>query len=143
VAILTPNQSEAAALSGIDVGDLDSAAAAAARLRQRGASMVIVTLGARGALVVADGLSCLSPGFKVKAIDTTAAGDVFNGALAVALAEAQPLLEAVRFANAAAALSVTRAGAQGSAPNRADIERFLAAQISRPRKRAAGQPLIP
>jgi len=66
------------------------------------------------------------PGFKVKPVDSTAAGDVFNGALAVALGEGRPLLEAVRFANAAAALSVTRLGAQPSAPTRAEIERFLA-----------------
>ena len=67
----------------------------------------------------------LVPGFKVKAVDTTAAGDVFNGALAVALAEGKPLLEAVRFANAAAAISVTRLGAQPSAPKRREIEKFL------------------
>lgn len=65
------------------------------------------------------------PGFKVKAIDTTAAGDTFNGSLAVALAEGKSMMEAVRFANAAAAISVTRLGAQPSAPSRAEIERFL------------------
>jgi ribokinase len=66
------------------------------------------------------------PGFSVKPVDTTAAGDVFNGALAVALAEDRPLVEAVRFANAAGALSVTKLGAQPSAPTRREIERFLA-----------------
>jgi ribokinase len=65
------------------------------------------------------------PAFPVKPVDTTAAGDIFNGALAVALLEGRPLLEAVRFANAAAALSVTKLGAQSSAPTRAQIERFL------------------
>ena len=65
------------------------------------------------------------PGFKVKPVDTTAAGDVFNGALAVAMAEGRPLAEAVRFANAAAAISVTRLGAQPSAPKRAEIEQML------------------
>ena len=64
------------------------------------------------------------PGFTVKAVDTTAAGDIFNGALAVALAEGQSLADAVRFANAAAAISVTRLGAQPSAPKRKEIERF-------------------
>jgi len=64
-------------------------------------------------------------GFKVKAVDTTAAGDVFNGALVVALGEGRPLRDAVRFANAAAAISVTRMGAQPSAPTRAEIEKFL------------------
>jgi ribokinase len=67
----------------------------------------------------------LVPAFKVKPVDTTAAGDIFNGALAVALLEGKPLLEAVRFANAAAALSVTKLGAQSSAPTRAQIESFL------------------
>jgi ribokinase len=68
----------------------------------------------------------LVPGFKVKPVDTTAAGDVFNGALAAALDENKPLLEAVRFANAAAAISVTRLGAQPSAPDRKEIDSFLA-----------------
>jgi ribokinase len=66
------------------------------------------------------------PGFRVRAVDATAAGDIFNGALAVALAEGRGLAEAVRFANAAAALSVTRSGAQPSAPTRSEIERLLA-----------------
>jgi ribokinase len=65
------------------------------------------------------------PGFKVKTVDSTAAGDIFNGALSVALVEGKALPAAVRFANAAAALSVTQLGAQPSAPNRADIEKFL------------------
>jgi ribokinase len=65
------------------------------------------------------------PSFEVKAVDTTAAGDVFNGALAVSLAENKPLFDAVRFANAAAALSVTKLGAQPSAPNREEIDRLL------------------
>jgi hypothetical protein len=87
---------------------------------------VIITLGARGAFVAAPSIRQLIPGFRVKPVDTTAAGDVFNGALAVALGEGRPLLEAVRFANAAAAISVTRLGAQSSAPARNEIEAFLA-----------------
>jgi len=83
-------------------------------------------MGARGALVSADGIAKLVRGFKVKAVDTTAAGDTFNGALAVALTEGQSLLQAVRFANAAAAISVTRLGAQPSVPRRQEISRFLA-----------------
>jgi len=67
----------------------------------------------------------LVPGFKVKTVDSTAAGDIFNGALSVALAEGKAVFDAVRFANAAAALSVTRLGAQPSAPSRADIEKFI------------------
>jgi ribokinase len=65
------------------------------------------------------------PGFEVHVVDTTAAGDTFNGALAAALAEGTPLIDAVKFANAAAALSVTKLGAQPSAPTREEIERFL------------------
>jgi len=125
VSILTPNESEAGLLTGIAVTSDASAARAAARLRARGVGTVIVTLGARGALVAdADGAR-LVPGFAVKAVDTTAAGDVFNGALAVALGEGRGMPEAVRFANAAAALSVTRLGAQMSAPRRREIDAFL------------------
>ena len=87
----------------------------------------MLTLGARGAYVAGDGRArTLVPGFAVEAVDTTAAGDVHCGALAVALVEGRPLLEAVRFANAAAALSVTKLGAQPSAPKREDIEALLA-----------------
>src|SRR5208283_4271591 len=98
------------------------AALAAEKLRARGVETVILTLGARGAFVATASIRQLVPGFPVEAVDTTAAGDVFNGALAVALGEGKPLLEAVRFANAAAAISVTRLGAQPSAPTRNEIE---------------------
>ena len=125
VSIITPNETEAELLTGIAVIDDASAAAAAAKLRARGVRTVIITLGARGAFVTTEGGEQLVPGFKVKAVDTTAAGDIFNGALAVALAEGKPLEQAVRFANAAAAISVTRLGAQPSAPTRREIERFL------------------
>jgi ribokinase len=86
---------------------------------------VIITLGPRGAFVATDEFRGVVPGFEVKAVDTTAAGDVFNGALAVALAKQQPLPEAVRFANAAAAISVTRLGAQPSAPKRKEIKKLV------------------
>jgi ribokinase len=125
VSILTPNETEAELLTGIAVTDSASAAAAAAKLRARGVQTVIITLGARGAYVATESDERLVPGFNVKAMDTTAAGDVFNGALAVAIAEGKPLELAVRFANAAAAISVTRLGAQPSAPTRREIERFL------------------
>ncbi|MEI7729840.1 MAG: ribokinase [Verrucomicrobiota bacterium] len=125
ITILTPNESEAELLTGIAVKDPASAARAAAQLRSKGAQTVVLTLGPRGALV-ADAVGYrLIPGFKVKAVDTTAAGDIFNGALAVALAEGRSLDAAVRFANAAAALSVTKLGAQPSAPRRPEIERFI------------------
>ena len=125
VSLLTPNESEAEMLSGIKVRDAREAARAARKLRQRGVKHVILTLGARGAFVSGPEGEALVPGFKVKSVDTTAAGDIFNGALAVGLGEGKPMLEAVRFANAAAAVSVTRLGAQPSAPERREIEAFL------------------
>lgn len=125
VSLLTPNESEASLLTGIRVTGLASARRAAAALLARGVGTVIITLGAKGALVADRAGSRLVEGFRVKAVDTTAAGDVFNGALAVALAEEAPLLEAVRFAHAAAALSVTRRGAQPSIPTRREISRML------------------
>ena len=125
VSILTPNESEAELLTGIAVTDEATAAKAAEKLRARGVGTVILTLGARGAFVATASTKELVPGFRVKAVDSTAAGDVFNGALAVALGEGRPLLEAVRFANAAAAISVTRLGAQPSAPDRQEIQRML------------------
>lgn len=125
VSVLTPNEHEAGLLTGIPVRDERSARDAARRLRERGPGTVIVTLGERGVLALAAGFEASLPAFKVKPVDTTAAGDVFNGALAVALAEKLPLPDAVRFAQAAAAISVTRPGAQPSAPTRAEIEALL------------------
>jgi len=125
VSILTPNESEAELLTGIRVEDDAGAEQAARALVARGVDTVILTLGSRGAFVFEAGSGELVPSFKVQAVDTTAAGDVFNGSLAVGLAEGKPLAEAVRFANAAAALSVTRLGAQPSAPTRSEIEAFL------------------
>ena len=125
VSILTPNESEAELLTGVRVINAASAAKAADKLLAKGVETVIVTLGAKGALVACRGGQEIVPGFVVQAVDTTAAGDIFNGALAVALAEGQPLAAAVRFANAAAAISVTRLGAQPSAPKRKEIEKLL------------------
>jgi ribokinase len=125
VSILTPNETEAELLTGVKVIDDASAQKAADCLLARGVKTVILTLGVRGALVAGGDFSGLVPGYKVEAVDTTAAGDVFNGALAVALAKQLPMAEAVRFANAAAAISVTRLGAQPSAPKRKEIEKFL------------------
>ncbi|MEI7947262.1 MAG: ribokinase [bacterium] len=125
ISIITPNETEAELLTGINVDSDQAAAQAADKLLARGVKTVIITLGSRGAFVVGDGVRKLVPGFKVKAVDTTAAGDTFNGALAVALVEGQALTNAVRFANAAAALSVTRLGAQTSVPTRKEIEKML------------------
>jgi len=133
--ILTPNVIEAGMLTGISISSRDGLRKAAGRLlkkmsppastRNPRSRAVLITLGAVGVFVFAEGIETIVPGFKARAVDTTAAGDVFNGALAVALAEGRPLLEAVRFASAAAAISVTRMGAQPSAPGRAEILRFL------------------
>jgi ribokinase len=123
--LLTPNETEASVLAGFMVDDAPSATRAAAVLRERGARNVIVTLGANGAVVATQAGSTWVPGFKVAAVDTTAAGDVFNGALAARLAEGRPLIESVRFAHAAAAISVTRPGAQPSIPTRREINALL------------------
>ncbi len=125
VSLLTPNELEAAQLTGLAVRDAESCARAAAALHARGARDLVITLGNRGAFASAAGGAELVPAFSVGAVDTTAAGDVFNGALAVALVERRALRDAIRFAGAAAALSVTRAGAQASAPDRSEIDAFL------------------
>jgi ribokinase len=123
--LLTPNESEAELLTGVAVNDDAAVARAAEALLARGVQNVIITLGARGAFVAGKEAQGFVNGYKVKPVDTTGAGDVFNGALAVALAEGKSLLDAVRFGSAAAALSVTRLGAQTSAPVRKEIERLL------------------
>jgi len=119
---LTPNEGEAARLAGVPAGD---AAGAARALRARGARAVIVTLGEAGALAsTAEGETRVLA-YPVAVVDTTAAGDAFNGALAVALAEGRALAAALPFANATAALACTRRGAQPSLPMRGDVERLL------------------
>ena len=123
--LLTPNESEAELLTGVSVTDEATAARAADKLLARGVQNVIITMGSRGAFVAGKDWRQLIPGFKVNAVDATGAGDIFNGALVVALAEGRPLLEAARFASAAAAISVTRFGAQPSAPSRPEIEAML------------------
>lgn len=128
--ILTPNQSEAELLTGIPVTDEESAKKAAENLLSRGIKTVILTLGSDGAFIMSKNIQKTIPGFKVKAEDTTAAGDTFNGALAVGLAEGKPIEEAIRWAHAAAALSVTRMGAQPSVPNQKEIEDFISKQSS-------------
>ena len=125
VSVLTPNEHEAAMLAGIEVESEPDKREAAARIRARGPRTVVITLGERGVYASSEGSEGLVPAFKVEPVDTTAAGDVFNGALAVALAEKRPLGDALRFAQAAAAISVTRPGAQPSAPTRAEIESFF------------------
>ena len=124
---VTPNQGEAAALTGLPAGTLDEARAAAEQLRARGARAVIVTLGAEGALYHDGDVSELVPAVSAGAVsETTGAGDAFNGALATALSEGMAPLVAVRFACAAAGIAVTRAGAAAAMPDRAEIDALLA-----------------
>lgn len=129
VSILTPNQTEAAILMGEEQAPatLKQAERAARTLQSRGAKTVIVKLGEQGCLIVdKEGVQAI-PAFQVEAVDTTAAGDCFNGALAAALAAGDPLSDAARFASAAAALSVKKQGAISSIPRREDVESFLQA----------------
>jgi ribokinase len=119
--LITPNESETEILTGLSVNDSSTAEIAASSLLNRGVRNVIITMGAAGAYVKSENYTGMVPGVTVKAIDTTAAGDVFNGALAVALAEGKDLKDAALFANRAASISVTRLGAQASAPYRNEI----------------------
>ena len=119
--IITPNQSEAAMLSGINVTDAATAAQAAVAIHNLGVKSVIITMGAMGCVIYDKGEITVVPAQKVEAVDTTAAGDVFCGALAVALAEGGTLFDAVNFASRAAAISVTRMGAQPSIPYRKEL----------------------
>lgn len=123
--LVTPNEVEAEALTGVRVDDLAGADRAAAILFQKGVQNVIITLGARGVyLNCGDGGEIL-PAYPVHAVDTTGAGDAFNGGLLAALAEGKTLSEAARFANAVAALSVQHVGATDAMPTRAQVDAFL------------------
>ncbi len=121
LAVVNPNEVEARALTGVDVADRDGARRAAESLLARGCGAAVIKLGERGAYVAADGVREAVPAVPVRAVDTTAAGDAFAAALAVALAEGRDLVAAVRFATVAAAVSVTRAGAQPSMPRREEV----------------------
>ena len=128
VDIITPNETEAETLTGIRVENDDDAARAALALHDKGIGTVIITLGSRGVWASVNGEGRRVPGFKVKAIDTIAAGDTFNGALVTALLEGKAMDDAIRFAHAAAAIAVTRKGAQPSVPWRKEIDEFLSQQ---------------
>jgi ribokinase len=119
--IITPNEKEAEMLSGVKVSGLESAKEAATVIAAKGVKQVVITMGAQGALVWHNGQFDVVPARPVEAVDTTAAGDVFNGALAVALSEGKALIESVQFACQAAAISVTRLGAQSSIPHRNEL----------------------
>ncbi len=126
--LCVPNETEAALLTGADTATSEGAAAAAASLRGRGAGAVIITLGGRGCLVDDGAETERFPAWPVDAVDPTGAGDAFLGALAAAFAKGVSLRDAVPRASAAAALSVTRSGAQASFPSGAEVESFLASR---------------
>lgn len=123
--ILTPNETEASLLSGVTVTDLDTAQRAGERLVALGCQTIIITLGAQGALLVRKGEVRLFPAFPVTAVDSTAAGDAFNGVLAAALLAGLTLEQAIVRANAAGALCVTKRGAQESLPTPKEIDALL------------------
>jgi ribokinase len=125
VDILVVNEVEAEFLTGTKVSDDNEIELAAEILLEKGIKTVIITLGSQGSYIATKMLKKKLPAFKVEAVDTTAAGDVYCGCLAVALTEGKPIDEAVLFASAAAALSVTKLGAQPSAPYRSEIDHFL------------------
>ncbi len=127
VSVLTPNETEASTLLGRAPGRIDVAEAreVTGALRRLGVGAVVLKLGDQGCFWDDGATQLHVPGFAVDAVDATAAGDTFNGALAVALTEGLPAAEALRFANAAAAISVTRPGAQASIPSRREVDDFL------------------
>lgn len=123
--LITPNETEAEMITGVKITDESSAGEAARLLSEMGVQHVIITLGSKGALIYSGGKAEMVPALKVEAVDTTAAGDVFNGALTVALSEGRSLKEPARFACKASAISVTRVGAQSSAPYRNEVDIFV------------------
>ncbi|WP_269914754.1 ribokinase [Acinetobacter sp. HY1485] len=125
VDVITPNETEALSLTGIIIHNESDAANAACVLHTKGIKTVVITMGARGVWLSESGEGQLVSGFKVNAVDTIAAGDTFNGAFVTALLEGKTPSEAAQFGNAAAAIAVTRSGAQPSVPWRQEIDEFL------------------
>ena len=123
--MVTPNEVEAEALTGIKVEDLESAKKAATIFKKKGVKKVLITLGEKGVFISDDDKDEILPAFHVNAIDTTGAGDAFNGGFITALAEGKDEWEAAKFANAAAALSVQKLGTTPSMPARKEIDEFL------------------
>jgi len=128
VDVLTPNQTEVQMLTGCEVTDVDSARKAAALLLERGLKAVVLTMGAEGFLLARADQCRFVQACQVQAVDSTAAGDAFTGALAVGIAEGKDLADAAEFANYVAALSVTKMGAQPSMPTRRQVEEFVQSQ---------------
>ncbi|KDM90025.1 ribokinase [Photobacterium galatheae] len=130
VDVITPNETEAEVLTGITVTDNVSAQRAADVLHRKGIEIVLITLGAKGVWLSQNGRGQLIPGYQVDAVDTTAAGDTFNGAFVTGLLEEMSLESAIQFGHAAAAISVTRFGAQTSIPTREEVNVFLAERFA-------------
>ncbi len=124
VSVINPNEVEAKFLTGVPIADEQTAGRAARWFLAAGCTAAVIKLGARGAVLATEQTTEAIPGVVVEAVDTTAAGDAFAGALAVALAEGRPMAAAVRFANTVGALKVTRMGAQPSMPTREEVSRF-------------------
>ena len=122
---ITPNRVEAEQMTGVRIETVSDCRVVGRRLLSLGVKVAVITLGAKGAYVVSEEFEGLVEGFEVPVVDTTGAGDAFNGALAVALAEGLDIAEAVKFANATAALKVTKLGAQEGLPSRDEVAEFL------------------
>lgn len=127
--IITPNETEAEIITGVQINDEQSAAQSAKIFHQKGIKTVLITLGEKGVYYSTHNQGKFIKGFRVQAKDTTAAGDTFNGAFVTALMENKSTDEAITFAQAAAAISVTKQGAQPSIPTKEDTDRFLSNQI--------------
>lgn len=129
VYMITPNESEIEKLTGIKIKDLKSAELASNKILEKGVKCVVITLGSKGAFVSYKGEQRLISGYEVDVIDTTGAGDAFNGGLITALAEGKSIWDAVEFANVVGALSVQKIGTTPSMPNRNEIDDFIMNQI--------------
>ena len=126
--MVTPNEVEVREITGVEVSDIESCDKAAKFFKEKGVEIVVITLGEMGAYVSTKERSAIIPSYKVNAVDTTGAGDAFNGALLAALTEGKDIFESVKFANAGAALSVQKYGTTPSMPDRKEIEKFIVAQ---------------
>ncbi|MEM0261026.1 MAG: ribokinase [Nitrososphaerota archaeon] len=125
VKIITPNRVEASQLTGVEVRDLNTAVKAGKKLIEKGVGYSVITLGSQGAVLVKSDKYIYYPSFKVDVVDTTGAGDAFNAGLAVALSQGHTIEEAVKWANACAALKITKIGAQSGLPDKYELEEFL------------------
>jgi ribokinase len=129
--LLTPNETEASILTGIDIHDVDDAKRAARYLHDKGVKNVIITMGEKGSWVSTPAVDMLVPAHRVNVVDTTAAGDAYTGALGVAIGKGDSIVAAAKYAGVVAALSVTRAGAQPSLPTQSEVETFMRSLLTK------------